>query len=118
MLVAMPTAIPVPPLTIKFGNADRKHRWFGHPLVIIRHKIHRVLIHVLPSGRAQMRQPRFGVTHGRRRIVFDRTQVAFAVHEPFTHGPRLRHVHQRRVNNSFAVRMIVTVVSPQIFAHL
>ena len=85
----------------------RKNLRLGQALVVVRDKIHRVLLHVLHQRRAKMRQPRLGVTHRRRRIVFHGAEIAFAVHEFLAHRPRLRHVHKRRINHRLAVRMVV-----------
>ena len=86
------------------GGEDRR---LGQALVVIGDEIHRVLVHVLHEGAAQMGQARLGVTHGGGRIAFDRAEIALAVDQPLAHGPRLRHVHQRRVNDRFAVGMVV-----------
>ena len=107
MFVAMPTAMPVPPLTSRFGKRGGENPRLGETFVVVRDEIHRVLLHVLHQRRAEMRQPRLGVTHRRRRIVFDGTEIALAVHELLAHRPRLRHVHERRINHRFAVRMVV-----------
>src|SRR5437762_1095281 len=43
-----------------------------------------------------------------RRIAFDRTEISLTVDTRFAHRPRLRHMHERRINHRLAVRMIVT----------
>ena len=108
MFVAMPTAMPVPPFTSRFGKCRRENRRLGPRLVIVRHEIDRVLLHVGHERGAEMRHARLGVTHRRRRIAFDRTEVALTVDQRFAHRPRLRHVDERRINHRFAVRVIVT----------
>ena len=85
----------------------REHFRLGETLVVVRDEIHRVLVHVLHQRRAEMRQTRLGITHRRRRIVFDGTEVAFAIHQLLAHRPRLGHMHERRVNHRFAVRMVI-----------
>ena len=85
----------------------RENGRLGQALVVVRDEIDRVLVHVLHQRRAEVRQPRLGVTHGRRRIAFDRTEVALAIDEPLAHRPRLGHVDERRINDRFAVRMVV-----------
>ena len=107
MLVAMPTAMPVPPLTSRFGKRRENGR-FGRRFVVVRNEIDRILVHVLHERRAEMRQARFGITHGRRRIAFDGTEIALAIDQPFAHRPGLGHVNERRINDRFAVRMVVT----------
>ena len=107
MLVAMPTAMPVPPLTSRLGNAAGKTVGSVRRLVVVGDEIDRVLVHVLHQRGAQMRHARFGVTHGGGRIAFHGAEIALAVNQPFAHGPRLRHVDQRRVNDRLAVRMVI-----------
>ena len=88
-------------------------------LVVVRDEIDRVLVHVLHQRRAEMRQARLGVTHGRRRIVFDGAEVALAIDQPFAHRPRLRHVDERRDKSPLRrADGNCRMVSPQIFAHL
>ena len=108
MFVAMPTAMPVPPLTSRFGNAAGKTVGSVRRLVVVRDEVDRVLVHVVHERGAEMRHARLGVTHGRRRIAFDGTEVSLAIDERLAHRPGLRHVHERRVNHRFAVRVIVT----------
>ncbi len=55
-----------------------------------------------------MGHARLGVSHGRGRVAFDRTEVALAFNEDLAHRPRLRHVDEGRVNHGLAMRMIVT----------
>ena len=86
----------------------RENRRLGPRLVVVRDEIDRVLVHVGHERGAEMRHARLGVTHGRRRIAFDRAEIALAIDERFAHRPRLGHVHERRINHRFAVRVIVT----------
>ena len=89
-----------------------KGRWengrLGARLVVIRNEIDRVLFHVGHERGAEMRHARFGVTHRRRRIAFDRAEIALTIDQPLAHRPGLRHVHERRIDHGFAVRMIIT----------
>ena len=89
-------------------KGGRENRRLGPRLVVVRDKIDRVLVHVVHERGAEMGHARFGVTHGRRRIAFDRTEIALAIDQAFAHRPRLGHVDERRINHRFAVRMIVT----------
>jgi hypothetical protein len=108
MFVAMPTAMPVPPLTRRFGKRGRKNGRLGEALVVVRNEVHGILVHVFHEDAPQVRHARLGITHRRRRVALDRAEVPLPVHEPFAHGPRLRHVNQRRVNHRFAVRVEIT----------
>ncbi len=85
----------------------RENRRLRQALVIIRDEIDRVLVHVLHQRGAQMRHARLGITHGGGRIAFHRAEIALAVHQRLAHGPRLRHVDQRRIDHRLAVRMKV-----------
>ena len=87
------------------GREDRR---LGAGLVVVRDKVDRVLVHVGHERGAEMRHARLGVTHGRRRIAFDRTEVSLAIDERFAHRPGLGHVDERGVNHRLAVRVIVT----------
>ena len=84
-----------------------EHGRLGAGLVVVGDEIHRVLVHVLHQRGAEMGHARLGITHGGGRIAFDGTEIALSIHEPFAHRPRLRHVHERRINHRFAVRMVI-----------
>ena len=92
----------------KIWKRRRENGRLGPRLVVVRDEIDRVLLHVGHERGAEMRHARLGVTHRRRRIAFDRAEVALAIDQPLAHRPRLRHVHERRINHRFAVRVIVT----------
>ena len=53
-------------------------------------------------------QARFGVTHRRRRIAVDRTEIALAVDQRHAHREVLRHADHGVVDRLVAVRMILT----------
>ena len=89
-------------------KGGRENSWLSSRLVVVRDKIDRVLLHVGHERGAQMGHARFGVTHGRGRIAFDRSEIALTIDEAFAHRPRLGHVHERWINYGFAVRVIVT----------
>src|SRR3546814_6125073 len=50
----------------------------------------------------------FGVTHGRREIAVDRTEVALTVDEHVAHREVLRHAYHGVVDRGVAVRMVFT----------
>ena len=85
-----------------------KNRGLGLGFIIVRDEIDRVLVHVIHQHGAQWREPGFGVPHGRWRIAFDGTEVPLSVQQSFAHGPRLRHVNERRINGLIAVGMVIT----------
>src|SRR4030095_7149365 len=89
-----------------------KGRWknsrLGARLVVIWEQLARVLLHVGHERGAEMRHARFGITHRRGRIAFDRAEIPLAVDEYFTHRPWLGHVDERGINYSFTVRVIIS----------
>ena len=89
-------------------ESGRENRRLGAGLVVVRDEIDRVLVHVGHERGAEMRHARLGVTHGGRRIAFDRAEIALAIDQRLAHRPRLRHVDEGRVNHRLAVRVIVT----------
>ena len=82
-------------------------RLLGAPVVVGR-EVDRVHVEVTEHLHRHASEARLGVPHRGGRIVVDRTEVALAVDERLAHRPRLRHVHQRRVDHRLAVRVIVT----------
>ena len=87
----------------------------GASFVIIRHEIDRLFVHVLHQRRSEVRETGLGITHGRRGISFHRAEVALTIDQALSHGPRLRHVYQRGIDDRFAVRMIITAGVPADF---
>ena len=83
------------------GEHDRLHVL----LVIGGNEIDRVLVDVVHQHRAEMRQARLGVPHGRGRVAFDRAEVSLSLDEPLAHRPGLGHVHERGVDGLVAVGM-------------
>ena len=64
-----------------------KNGRLGPRLVVVRDEIDRVLVHVGHERRAEMRHARLGVTHRRRRIAFDRTEIALAIDQASRASP-------------------------------
>ena len=91
----------------KIGEGRGENDGLGQALVIVGDEVDGRLVHVGHEGRAEVGQARLGVTHGGRRIAFDRTEVALAVDQSFAHGPALRHVDEGGVNDRFTVRVVV-----------
>ena len=50
MFVAMPTAMPVAPLTSRFGIRGRQHRGLLELAVVVRDEVDDVLVEVLGQG--------------------------------------------------------------------
>ena len=98
---------PRPTIHQQVRKRRGKYRRFRQPFVIVRNKIHRVLLHVGHQCPTQRRHPRFRITHGGRRISFHRSKVPLRINQRLPHRPRLPHVHQRRINHRLTVRVIV-----------
>ena len=90
-------------------DARRHHRWFLLGAIEVVDEIDGFALDVLQQAVGRQRpQPRFGVSHGGRRIVIHRTEVAVAVDERHAHGKVLRHAHQRVVDGGITVGVVLT----------
>ena len=90
----------------QIGKARRQHRRLALVAVIVGLEIDGVLVDVVEQRHRRLRQPAFGVAHGRRRIAVDRAEIALPVDQRQAHGEILRHAHQRVVDRLVAVRVI------------
>ena len=107
MLVAMPTAMPLEPLTRRLGILEGRTvgSWsrsskFG--LVI-----DGVLVDVLQHRHGDAGEPRLGVPVGRGGVAVHRAEVALAVDQRIAQREVLHHAHQRVVHRRVAVRMVL-----------
>ncbi len=89
-------------------KCGREYCWLGARFVVVRDKIDSIFVHVIHQRGTEVRHARFGITHGGRWIAFDGTEIALAIDQSFAHRPGLGHVDERRVNDRFTVRMVVT----------
>ena len=76
-------------------------------LVVVGREIDGVEIEVGQHVDGGRREARLGVSHGGRRVAVDRTEVALSVDQRAAHVERLRHAHERRVDDRLAVRVVV-----------
>lgn len=90
------------------GEPARQNRGLLHPSVVVRDEIDCLLVDFTQHLHRQRSESRFGVTHGRWRIVTRRAEVALAVHQRVAQRPRLGHADQGVVDRGVAVRMVVT----------
>src|SRR5690554_8116359 len=67
-----------------------------------------VLLEVGQQLMGQARHAHLGVTHGRRAVAVDGTEVALAVHQHVAHGEVLGHAHDGVVDGAITVRVIFT----------
>ncbi len=89
------------------GNLDRKNQRFPFRLVKIRSEIHHVFIQIGKIGFLRyFFQPGFRITHRRRAVSFDGTEISVPVHKRHTLFKLLRHDNQCVINRTVAVRMV------------
>ena len=90
-------------------NTNRKHGWFFLRLIKVRHKIHYVFIEITQKNfLRELFQTRFGISHGRCSVTFDRTKVSMSVYQRPALLEILRHHNQRIINGTVTMRMIFT----------
>ena len=106
MLVAMPTAMPLPPLISRLGKLRRQDARFGFGLVVVRLEVDGVLVDVVQQQHGGLGQPRLGVAHRRRVIAVHRAEIALPVDQRHAHGEGLRHAHHGVVDRGVAVRVV------------
>jgi hypothetical protein len=80
---------------------------FEFLLVVVGLEVDGFLVDVRHQLMRQARHARLGVTHGRRGVAVDRTEVALPVDQHVTQRERLRHAHQRVVHRGVAVRVVL-----------
>ena len=90
------------------GHLGGHHRGFLQGIVVVGPEIHGILVQVAQKFLGQPGHAHFRVTHGRRRVAVDGTEVALAVHQGIAHGKFLRHAHQGVIDRQIAVRVILT----------
>ena len=79
MFVAMPTAMPVEPLTSRFGKRDGQNQRFAGRLVVVGPEVDGVRVDVAEHLGGEALEARLGVPHRGSRVVVDRAEVALAV---------------------------------------
>ena len=90
------------------GKGRRKHGRLHEALIVVRHPIYCALFHVAHESASQISKAGLSVAHGSWRIAFHTAEIALSIDKRVSHGPRLGHVDQSRVNGSLTVGMIVT----------
>ena len=81
---------------------------FLQAVIVVGLKIHRFLVDVGEHLHGNFAHLRLGVSVSCRRVAVDRTEVAVTVYQRVTQGKILCQTHQRIVNRSVAVRMVLT----------
>ena len=74
----------------------------------MRHEVHGVLVQVLEEFVGQAGEAHLGITHGRRGVAVDGTEVALAVHQRVAHGEVLGHADHGVVDRGVAVGVVFT----------
>ena len=104
--MAMPTAMPEPPLTSRFGIGGRQDGRLLLLAVIVGYEVDDVLVEGLREQPGTGGQPALGVAHGRRRVVVaERAEVAVPVDHRQPHRERLGHPDEGVVDRRVTVRV-------------
>src|SRR5208282_5458894 len=88
-------------------NARRQHEWLFACLVKIGNEINGFFFEVGENIFADLRQTRFRVPHGRRRIAIDGAEISLSIDQRVTHVEVLREADERGIDDGFTVRMVV-----------
>src|SRR5260221_7096423 len=89
------------------GNARREHEGFFAGLIEVGNEVDGLFFEVSENVFADFRETGFCVPHGRRGIAVHGAKISLAVDERVAHVEVLREADERRVNDRFAVRVIV-----------
>ena len=107
MLVAMPTAMPVLPLTSRLGIRDGSTIGSLLGAVVVGPERHGLLLDLLQHFIGDPREAALGVAHRRGAVAVERAEVAGAVDQRIAQRERLRHADERLVDGAVAVRVEV-----------
>ncbi len=77
------------------------------PLVVVRLEVDGLLVEVLHQRHGRGGHARLCVAHRRGRVALDRAEVALLVDEHVARLPVLPEVHERRIDDGLAVRVVV-----------
>ena len=83
----------------------RQYERLALGVVVVRAEVDRVGVDVAQHLRRDAREPRLCVSHGRRRVVVERAEVALAVDQRVAHGEVLREPDERVVDRGVSVRV-------------
>src|SRR6185437_14678557 len=104
MFVAMPTAMPLEPLTSKQGILVG--RTVGSPVLSSKFGTKlTVSFSMSEHFLGDLREARFGIPHGGGRVAVDRAEVTLPVDKRIAHVEFLREADEGVVNRSVTVRM-------------
>jgi hypothetical protein len=106
-LVAMPTAMPTPPLTSRLGNLAGQHGRLLAGGVVVGFEVDGFELQIVEHLDRGLRQAGFGVTHGRGRVAVDRAEVALRSMSTWRMFQVLAHANQRGVDHRLTVGVVV-----------
>ena len=106
ILHAIATAIPAAPLSNRLGMRPGSTVGSLSDSSKLGAKSTVVLVEVGEHLLADRGEPRLGVTHGRGRVVIDRSVVSLTVNQRRAHAPGLRHPYHRLVHGDVAVWVV------------
>ena len=91
----------------EIGQPRRQHSRLLQPVVEVGLEVDRVLVDVVQHGHRHTRQPRLGVTVGRRPVAVDGAEIALAGDQRIPEREILYHPHEGIVDRTVAVRVIL-----------
>ena len=90
-----------------------QHRGLFQAVIVVRLKIHRLLVDVLEHLHRELVHPGLGVPVGGGGVAVDRAEVAVAVHQHIAHGEVLGQAHHGVIDRGVPVG----VIAPQHRTH-
>ncbi len=90
------------------GNTGRHDRRDHFGAVVVRHPVDGLFVQVGQQLVSQLGHAHFGVSHSRRVVTVDRTEVALAVYQQVAQREWLSHTNDGVVHSGVAVRVILT----------
>ena len=85
-----------------------QHTRFAFVAIVVRHEVNRFLVDIGQHFVGDLGHTAFGVTRGCGAVTIQRTEVTVTIDQRYTQAEPLGHTHQRVVNRTIAVRVILT----------
>jgi hypothetical protein len=92
----------------QIGNLGRQDQRLMFGTVVVGAEIDGFLVDVGKQFVGDLRHADFGVTHGRRVVAVDRTEVALTINQRVAQGEVLRHADDGVIHRRVAVRVVFT----------
>ena len=90
------------------GEARRQRHGLGERFVVVGLPVDGILLQVTQQFHGGLCQAALGVTHGRRAVAVDVTEVAVTVDERRAHGEPLRQADHGLIDREVAMRVVLT----------